>query len=100
MKTRNGKIARLPKAIREELNRWLENGEIGKDLVVWLNGLPEVQKVLREQFDGELISEMNLSRWKDGGYVDWLRHQETQDQMRWMVERSDEVDEEERGQYL
>jgi len=31
--TRNGKIARLPKDIREELNRRLEDGEPGKHLV-------------------------------------------------------------------
>ena len=30
--TRNGKIARLPKAIREELNRRLDNGEQGRPL--------------------------------------------------------------------
>src|SRR6266436_6472801 len=38
-----GKIARLPLAIREQLNRRLQDGEIGRDLVVWLNSAPEVQ---------------------------------------------------------
>src|SRR6266568_3205109 len=37
-----GKIARLPLAIREQLNRRLQDGEIGRDLVVWLNSAPEV----------------------------------------------------------
>ena len=44
--TRNGKIARLPRAIRDELNCRLADGEIGGRLVDWLNGLPEVQKIL------------------------------------------------------
>src|SRR5713101_7111978 len=40
-----GKIARLPLAIREQLNRRLQDGEIGRDLVVWLNSAPAVQAV-------------------------------------------------------
>ncbi len=35
---RTGKIARLPRALREELNRHLDEGEAGVDLVAWLNG--------------------------------------------------------------
>ena len=31
--TRNGKIARLPRLIRDELNRRLRDGELGKDVV-------------------------------------------------------------------
>src|SRR5713101_951139 len=42
--SRNGKIARLPLAIRQELNRRLQNGEQGKKLVAWLNALPEVRQ--------------------------------------------------------
>lgn len=43
--TRNGKIARLPREIREELNRRLDDGEQGVRLVEWLNGLPEVKRI-------------------------------------------------------
>jgi hypothetical protein len=39
--TRNGKIARLPQEIREQVNRRLEDGEPGKQIAEWLNGLPE-----------------------------------------------------------
>ena len=38
--TRNGKIARLPRAIRDELSRRLQDGEPGKHLVQWLNWNP------------------------------------------------------------
>ncbi|MGO8696966.1 MAG: hypothetical protein ACLQVY_04515 [Limisphaerales bacterium] len=41
--TRNGKIARLPLAIRQQLNQRLQNGELAQDLLSWLNHLPEVQ---------------------------------------------------------
>ena len=40
---RNGKIARLPYKIREQLNVRLQDGELGTRLVDWLNGLPEAQ---------------------------------------------------------
>ena len=91
MKTRHGKIARLPKEIREQLNRRLENGWRGARLVNWLNELPQVKESLREEFHGRAINEQNLSQWREGGYADWLRHQGTQDQIRWVVERSEDV---------
>ena len=43
--TRNGKIARLPRHIRGQLNRRLQNGEEGNTLLEWLNALPKVQEV-------------------------------------------------------
>jgi hypothetical protein len=76
--TRNGKIARLPKAIRDQLNKNLEDGMPGCRLVDWLNTLPEVQQVLTEQFDGRAINEVNLSEWKAGGYLDWQARQDMQ----------------------
>ena len=42
-----GKIGRLPKAIQEQVNRRLENGEKARTLVAWLNSLPEVPAVRR-----------------------------------------------------
>jgi hypothetical protein len=69
--TRNGKIARLPAAIREELNQRLFDGEPGRQLVEWLNGLPRVQALLQAKFQGNPISDANLSQWKNGGYPEW-----------------------------
>jgi hypothetical protein len=45
-RSRNGKIARLPLAIRQQLNQRLQNGEWGKLLVEWLTSLPEVQAIM------------------------------------------------------
>lgn len=75
--TRTGKIARLPRDIRTQLNRRLQDGEPGTRLTEWLNGLPEVRHVLAEGFGGRAISEQNLSEWKQGGHQDWLARQET-----------------------
>src|SRR5208282_4794000 len=66
--TRVGKIAHLPHDIREQLNRRLMDGETGRDLVAWLNSLPETQRVTLALFDGRPVSEQNLSEWKQGGY--------------------------------
>jgi hypothetical protein len=74
--TRNGKIARLPRAVREQLNRRLRDGKEGKKLVAWLNGLPEVKAVVAAEFGGKPIREQNLSEWKKRGYRDWIAHQE------------------------
>ena len=69
---RKGKIAGLPEEIREALNERLENGEEGKALLEWLNGLPEVKHYLAAEFEGAPILEQNLSAWRKGGYADWL----------------------------
>jgi hypothetical protein len=74
--TRKGKIARLPKEIRDQLNHRLDDGRQGNELVVWLNSLPEVQTVLSKQFEGNAINKQNLSQWRLGGYREWQRKQE------------------------
>lgn len=74
--TRNGKIARLPRDIRDQLNRRLDEGEPGVRLVDWLNGLEQVRQVLAQDFGGREINEQNLSEWKAGGYQDWQARQE------------------------
>jgi hypothetical protein len=70
---RTGKIARLPHAIRSELNHRLLEGEPGIRLVQWLNSLPEVRKVLVDEFFGRPVNEQNLTHWKQGGFEDWQR---------------------------
>ena len=68
MKARNGKIARIPLEIREQLNARLADGEPGNRLVEWLNSSPDVMRVMAEQFEGRPITENNLSEWRAGGY--------------------------------
>src|SRR5262245_59070584 len=75
--TRNGKIARLPRELREQLNRRLQDGEPGTRLVEWLNGCEAVKQVLAQDFGGRQINEQNLTEWKQGGYQEWLARQET-----------------------
>lgn len=86
----NGKIARLPKNLRDELNRRLENGEQGKNLVIWLNSLPEVQAIVASEFGGQPIRGQNLSEWKKRGYLDWQTRTERLDLVRHLQEDAKE----------
>lgn len=87
MKTRIGKIARVPFEIREELNRRLQNGEMGAPLLNWLNELPDVKKVLGELFGGLPVNKQNLSDWRHGGYQDWLRYQRREEHFQQVTEQ-------------
>src|SRR5260370_42418761 len=89
--SRSGKIGRLPLDIREQLNRRLQDGEIGKELVVWLNSVPEVQAVLKAEIGERPGNEPNLSDWRTGGYEDWLVHQETMGQIKQVVAHAKEL---------
>jgi hypothetical protein len=73
---RTGKIARLPRDIRNRLNRRLSDGEPGRRILQWLNALPEVRAILLRDFDDRQISEQNLCQWKQGGYSEWLTQQD------------------------
>jgi Protein of unknown function (DUF3486) len=89
--SRTGKIARLPREIRDQLNQRLLDGQSGQKLLAWLNKLPEVQQVLAAEFDGTPINAPNLSHWKAGGYEDWLTRRETLEQARELAADSHEL---------
>src|SRR5436189_6333591 len=58
---RTGVIARMPRAVRDEVNRMLDDGWPYEKIIEWLaaNGHPGVNKD-------------HVSNWKDGGYQDWV----------------------------
>ena len=61
---RTGVIARMPRAVRDEVNRMLDDGSSYPKIIEWLtaNGHPGVNKD-------------HISNWKDGGYQDWVEVQ-------------------------
>jgi hypothetical protein len=89
---RNGKIARLPLHIRNELNKRLSDGDSGVKLVRWLN--EEVSFFLHNDFESRRlrITGQNLSEWRQGGYQDWLRHMEARQFIQDLAERAGELD--------
>ena len=94
---RNGKIARLPKGIREELNRRLRDGKFGPALLKWLNEQRECQDVLDKEFDGRSITKQNLSEWRQGGYEDWLRNEEARQRVQALMEKAGDLENEAGG---
>ena len=86
MANRNGKLAHLPNDLREQLNLRLLEGETGRELAAWLNALPAVQSLLSSQFNGSPISEVNLTHWRQGGYLQWLTERECFDSARALAE--------------
>lgn len=90
--SRQGKIARLPKRIRDQLNLRLQDGEPGKQLAEWLNDLAETKEMLAELFAARPINEQNLTEWKQGGYQDWLRDEETRERVQRLTERARDLD--------
>jgi hypothetical protein len=86
-----GKIARLPKHIRDQLNRRLEENHPTEGILPWLNALPEVQKILAAQFDGAPISHRNLSNWRLGGFQRWLQNQGPLAQLKQLGEDASDI---------
>ena len=89
MTTHIGKIARLSKRRREEVNRRLENGQTGRDILRWLNGLKDVKAVLRAQFGGRAVNKQNLSAWRRSGYGEWLELERQHRSVRRMAEEAE-----------
>ena len=62
----NGKIARLPKTIRDELKEagvvlGATTSLVPNSAAVLYNAHPDVQKILADQFEGRPITQQNLS---------------------------------------
>jgi hypothetical protein len=73
---RNGKIARLPRELREELNRRLAENEPGAVLLKWLNELPAMRALLEREYGGKAVSKQNLCQWRAGGFAEWQARRE------------------------
>ena len=74
--TRKGKIARLPKAVRDQVNARLADNQPASVILPWLNELEEAKAILAEHFGGEPVNEQNLSAWRTGGFADWMQRTE------------------------
>ena len=90
-RARRGKIARLPREIREKLNHRMADGEPASTLLPWLNGLRGVQAELKRYFGGAAVTVGNLTEWRAGGFADWQAHQEAREQTRDMLADAEEL---------
>jgi hypothetical protein len=69
-RTRRGKVARLPKAIRDKLN------------VLILDGVPYADILTALGDSAKAVTEHNITTWVAGGYKDWLREQQRLEETR------------------
>jgi hypothetical protein len=88
---RRGKIARLPRSVRDQLNIRLDDGQEADQILPWLNDLPEVRQIITERFGGAPISAQNLSAWRQGGFQEWLLHSQFLDIAEHMREHVEEL---------
>jgi hypothetical protein len=89
--TRTGKIARLPRHIRNQLRSRLDHGERGQPLLEWLSQLPEVKGLTKSHPGGCPLTEQDLSEWKQGGYQQWIEDQQARDLIRELAEQADDL---------
>jgi hypothetical protein len=97
---RKGKIARLPRALRDELNRRLADNQDGGATLNWLNALPEVKAVLARDFGGEPIGKQNLYEWRQGGLIEWQTRQDLLEHARDLAADAEELDAAANGKLL
>jgi hypothetical protein len=90
---RRGKIARLPRFFRNQLNIRLDDGQEAAEILLWLNDLPEVRQIMGKHFNGSAISPQNLSAWRQGGFHEWLLHRQLLDTASHMRENAEEFHE-------
>ena len=76
---RKGKIARLPKATRDMINHMLDDG------------LPYPVIIDEIGEAGEGLNAQNLTNWKNGGYQDYLKVQETIDKLKAQTETAIDI---------
>jgi hypothetical protein len=72
---RNGKVARLPAAIRTKINLFLDDGCTYSKIIA------ELEKSTDPVLPYRLTPD-NLSNWFDGGYKDYLRTQERAERLK------------------
>src|SRR5437016_2155084 len=78
---RNGKVAKLPQTIREQINQMIDDGLPYRSII---NHLRQANPPLPYP-----ISEMNLSTWRKGGYREW-RAKQLQEKARALVAQAQE----------
>jgi len=86
---RTGKIASLPKEVRDGVNTRLRDGMKYREIIAWLDS---------QGHPG--INEQNVTAWFQGGHNDWLGEMSRLEDMRWKREFALEVVKQNEGSQL
>src|SRR5436189_4825362 len=76
---RNGKVARLPSALREQINHMLDDGVPYKTIIQKLGEA------------GKHLNKDSISNWRSGGYQDYLKAHLINDRARTQTEAAADV---------
>jgi len=87
-RTRTGKVARLPKAVRDKICQMM------------LDGRTYLQIIAQLGEDGKELNEDNLSTWKSGGYLEWRDEERELLEMRYHQEYANDLARETQGTSL
>ena len=86
-----GKIARLPRHIRNQLGGRLANGDQDPPTLAWLNRLPELDRPANSPPGQDFITEQDLAHWKQHGYQRWLADDQACQLVRELAEHADDL---------
>jgi hypothetical protein len=91
-RTGKGKVARLPFAIRDQVNLRMRDAERAPVILTWLNELPEVKAIIARDFGGKPINAVNLTEWRKRGYAAWLAENDKKAERALRIKRLEEFE--------
>lgn len=88
---RNGKIARLPKEIRDVVNLMLADGATADVVIAKLEGMLANGAKGADGEPIEIPNDQNITNWFQGGHQDWLAEQKRLEDMRFKREMAMDI---------
>lgn len=79
---RTGKIARLPKTLRDAVNLALLDGASASRVIQIITDAKAHGATNGDGTEIEIPNDQNITNWRDGGYADWLKENQRLDDMR------------------
>lgn len=88
---RTGKIARLPKPMRDSVSRLLSDGRSVADIIATLEAEGFGAEWLAKNGFSDDWNDQNFTNWRQGGYLEWERNQHRLDEIRMRKEMALEI---------
>lgn len=79
---RTGKIARLPKTLRDAVNLALQDGATANAIIKIVTDAKANGAMNGDGSEIEIPNDQNITNWREGGFADWLKENQRLDDMR------------------
>lgn len=79
---RTGKIARLPKTLRDAVNMALQDGATANAVIKIIEGAKGHGATNGDGSEIEIPNDQNITNWREGGFADWEKENKRLDDMR------------------